>query len=328
MEQKIEWTGALQKYMPTHLFSALSAMKREVSVRVEEIRLRAQRPLMIYTAERGYCVGEYGRLSATEGIIVTEDDTEKTLHALTGRSPYAYEDEISQGFLTLESGIRAGLSGNALMASGSVRTFKTVGGINFRIPRAATGIARRLLPYISDGCKLFSTLIISAPRLGKTTLARDIARCAGSGIGVAPVRVSLIDERSELAAGVYGRPLFDVGRETDVISNIPKHIGVFMALRALSPDVIITDEIGRSDDLEALKEAANGGVIMIATAHAPDFESLKSRLFFQKLCGESLFDSYVVLSAAMGRITIEQIHDSAGRARLQSPMLLKCAEAV
>lgn len=328
MEQKIEWQEALQKYLPAKIYSALNEIRKDIAVNVEEIRLRARRPLMIYTCDKGYCVKETGALSETDGITVSENDTEQTLQAITGRSPYAYKDEISMGYITLESGIRAGLSGSALQCSGIVRAFKTVGGINFRIPRAAAGIARRLLPFISDGKNLFSTLIISPPRLGKTTLARDIARCAGSGIGLAPSRVSLIDERQELAACIYGRPLFDVGRETDVISNVLKHTGVFMALRSLSPDVIVTDEIGRSDDLEAIKEVANSGVVMIATAHAPDFHSLKNRLFFKRLYDENLFDSYVVLSASLGRITVAQIYDADGQGRLISPMLLKSREAV
>ena len=72
---------------------------------------------------------------------------------------------------------------------------------------------------------------------------RDIARSAGSGLGLSRSKVSVIDERQELAAAEYGEPLFDVGTETDVISNVAKAAGVFMALRALSPDVIVTDEI-------------------------------------------------------------------------------------
>lgn len=323
MEQKIEWTGALEKYLPAAIYGALTAIRKDIAASIEEIRLRSQQPLMVYTCQRGYCVGESGRLSETEGLTVSEDDTDQVFHAITGRSPYAYEDEIRQGFLTLESGIRAGLAGSALLKNGGVRTFKSVSGINFRIPRQVTGVARRLLPLISDGTNLFSTLIISAPRLGKTTLARDIARCAGSGIGLAPARVAVIDERQELAASIYGSPLFDVGRETDVISGIYKHTGVFMALRSLSPDVIVTDEIGKADDLDALKEVINGGVVMIATAHAPDFDSLVKRLFFKQLCDERLFDSYVVLSGELGRITVAQIHDSAGRHCLAAPMLLK-----
>lgn len=328
MEQRIEWLDALCKYLPDCLLGALKSINENTAKCVEEVRLRVSRPLMIYTCDKGYCVSEFGSLSETQGIIVSESDTEQVLQAITGRSPYAYRDEINQGYITLKSGIRAGLAGSALISNGSIKAFKTIEGINFRIPRESFGIAKTLLPFISDGSRLYSTLIISPPRLGKTTLVRDIARCAGNGIGLAPCRVSLIDERQELSACSYGSPLFDVGRETDVISNVLKHTGVFMALRSLSPDIIVTDEIGRNDDLEAIKEVANSGVVMIATAHAPDFNSLRNRLFFKKVCDENLFDSYVVLSASLGRITVEQIYDSSAQERLKTPILLKSRRAV
>jgi stage III sporulation protein AA len=283
---------------------------------------------MIYTAERGYCVGADGRVGSLSGLIVTEKDIEQTYMAITGKSPYAFEDDIRQGFLTLDSGIRAGLSGSGMMTGDRLKMYKSISGINFRIPREMTGICKGLLPYISDNGRLVNTLIISSPKLGKTTIARDIARSAGSGIGLAPCKVSLIDERQELAASLYGTPLFDVGRETDVISGVLKHIGVFMSLRSLSPDVIVTDEIGKSEDLEALKEVANSGVVMIATAHAPDLESLQNRLFFRQVFEAQLFDAWVVLSASLGRVTVQQVHDAAGKPRLASPFRLSDGKAV
>jgi stage III sporulation protein AA len=114
-----------------------------------------------------------------------------------------------------------------------------------------------------------------------------------------------------------------VGVETDVISGVPKHEGVFMALRALSPDVIVTDEIGKSADLEAMREVTNAGVVMVTTAHAPDLECLLKRLFFRQIFDEKLFDAYVVLSAALGRITVAQIHDRFGQGLLKEPFRLK-----
>lgn len=328
MERKIAWSGALKKYLPQAIFTALAAMDTTIASAIEEIRLRTMRPLMVYSCDKGYCVSADGGLSDSNGLFVSEDDVEQTFNALTGQSPYAYEDEIRLGFLTLPSGIRAGLAGSALMAGGSLRTYKTVSGINFRIPREAKGIAAGLLPYVSKDGYLQSMLIISPPRLGKTTLARDIARCAGSGVNIKPSRVTVVDERQELAASVYGRPLFDVGRETDVISGVLKHMGVFMALRSLSPDVIVTDEIGKSDDLEALREVANSGVVMVSTAHAPDFESLQNKLFFKKICDERMFDAYVVLSAALGRITVSQIHDRMGQECLENPFKLIASEVL
>lgn len=323
MNGKINWKESLKKYLSYRTFAALSKIDAETSSSIEEIRLRVDKPLMAYTCDKGFCVCSDGSLQECGDIVLDDTEVEQTFSAITGKSPYAYQDEIRQGFLTLESGIRAGLAGSAVISDGNVQTYKSISGINFRIPHEATGISKNLLPFISINQCLVNTLIISAPKLGKTTLARDIARCAGNGIGLVPCKVSLIDERQELAASLYGRPLFDVGVETDVISNIAKHIGVFMALRALSPDVVVTDEIGREKDLEALREVANSGVTMITTAHAPDLKSLLNRMFFQRIFEERLFDAYVVLSATLGRITIEQIHDRIGQEVLKEPFLLK-----
>ena len=322
-----DWKSALKKYLPKEIFAALNGIDEHVSLRVEEIRMRSARPLMVYTAEKGYCVGTDSRLQDNRGMFISEAQVEQIFHAITGRSPYAYEEEIRQGFLTLSSGIRAGLAGSAVIHAGDIKTYKSVNGINFRIPREVLGISKKLLPYISKDRSLVNTLVISAPKLGKTTLVRDVARCAGSGIGLIPCKVSLIDERQELAACIYGQPLFDVGTETDVITGVVKHIGVFMALRALSPDVIVTDEIGKSADLEALREVANGGVVMITTAHAYDFESLLYRLFFKKIFDERLFDAYVVLGSSLGRITVAQIHDALGKPLLEKPFALSSEES-
>jgi stage III sporulation protein AA len=328
MKQMIEWLDVLERYLPVQIHTALAAVQSGILPFVEELRMRADRPLMIYTSERGYCVSTDGSISEANGLKVREEDIEQCFSAITGKSPYAYEDEIRQGFLTLSSGIRAGLSGNAMLTGGMLRTYKSVSGINFRIPRQVTGICRDLLPFITKQNNLVNTLVISSPKLGKTTLARDIARCAGNGLWLPSCKVTVIDERQELAATHDGSPLFDVGRETDVISGVLKHIGVFMALRSLSPDVIVTDEIGKSDDLEALKEVANSGVVMVATAHAPDLESLLKRLFFKELFNAQLIDAYVVLTAALGRITVSQVFGSQGQPMLKSPFLLKNQEAV
>ena len=317
------WKDTLRRCLPERIFSALCAVEKGTARRIEEVRLRTCRPLMVYTSEHGCCVAADGRLSVNDGMEVTQADMEQTFSAVTGHSAYAYENELKQGFLTLAGGIRAGFAGSAVVSAGEVKTYRGIGGINFRIPCHATGICNGLLPYISKHGQLRSTLILSAPKLGKTTLARDIARSAGSGIGIERSKVSLIDERLELAAAEYGEPLFDVGIETDVVSGVSKAAGVFMALRALSPEVVVTDEIGRSEDLEALREVANAGVVMITTAHAPDLESLLERMFFRKVFEERMFDAYAELSAELGRITVRQVYDALGQGLLTAPLKLE-----
>ena len=322
MNEKIKWKDVLKKYFPDKINKALSTIDEFTADKVEEIRLRANQPLIIYTCEKAI------RLPFDEPLIITSTDIADVFSAATGKSHYAYREEISQGFYTLESGVRLGLSGSVLTSDDSVSSFLNICGINIRIPRQKKGIARQLLNHIKDEESLCNTLIISAPKLGKTTLARDIARCAGSGDGISARKVSLIDERQELSGIKSGAAQFDIGEQTDVLANVPKYKGAIMALRALSPDVIVTDEIGRSEDLEAIREAANSGVKMIATAHSSSFESLLKRLFFERVFKEQMFERYVLLSATFGRITIENIYDENGSTMLEAPFRLECEDAV
>jgi len=327
MKCEMDWRAALQKYLPDRVIAALCAIDHCTAAHTEEIRLRIGRPLMVYTSEKGYCVSNNGLAGTGAGVVLRGGEMDAVFGAITGKSAYAFADDIKNGFITLEGGIRAGLAGSAAMCSGQVQAFRHIGGINFRIPRQVTGIARGLLPLISQNGMMQNTLIVSAPGLGKTTLVRDISRSLGDGDGIDSAKVTVIDERSELAACDGANPRFDIGRETDVISGAAKHHAVFTALRSLSPHVIVTDEIGKAEDLGALREAANSGVITVATAHAPCLKGLLHRLFFRQVFDEQLFERYVVLSGEMGRITVAQVHDRLGNALLQAPVKLSAPDA-
>ena len=132
--KNLVWKPILGRCLPERIFAALLKVDESTSRRIEEIRLRTSRPLMIYTSEQGFCVGMDGRLSDTSGMIVTPEDMDQTFGAVTGKSAYAYENELGQGFLTLAGGIRAGFAGSAVISGGAIKTYRGIGGINFRIP--------------------------------------------------------------------------------------------------------------------------------------------------------------------------------------------------
>ncbi|MDP3486426.1 MAG: ATPase, T2SS/T4P/T4SS family, partial [Bacillota bacterium] len=147
------------------------------------------------------------------------------------------------------------------------------------------------------------TLVISPPQAGKTTLLRDIAR----QLSDKGQRVCIVDERSEIAGCYNGCPQLDVGLRTDVMDGCPKAEGMLMALRALSPDVIITDEIGRAEDAAAIEEALNSGVRVIASAHGSTYEEVAARPNLSTLLQRGLFQRVVILSNRRGPGTIEYI---------------------
>jgi stage III sporulation protein AA len=121
------------------------------------------------------------------------------------------------------------------------------------------------------------------------------------------LNIVVIDERSEIAGCFQGEPQLDVGPRTDVLEGCPKAMGIVMAIRALSPQVLITDEIGRYEDVQAVEECLNAGVRIITTAHASSLEDLKRRPVLQKIFSQQSFHVVVILSRRKGPGTIEKI---------------------
>ena len=150
--------------------------------------------------------------------------------------------------------------GKVVLDKGEIKTMRDISGFNIRIAREKKGVALPVLPYLLDKGRYLNTLIISPPQCGKTTLLRDLARVISYGnVHLSGKKVSIVDERSEIAACVSGVPQRDVGPRTDVLDTCPKAEGIMMLIRSMSPDVIIADEIGRPEDVAAVGEHSMPG---------------------------------------------------------------------
>jgi stage III sporulation protein AA len=287
------WNSVLA-WMPATLRTALSAVPSHIASKAEEIRIREGRPLEVGFAGGFIFVDGNGRITDDPGLGYrpTRDDCLKLLDMATNHSLYTMEEQLRRGYITVEGGHRIGLAGRAVLERGAVRGLKEIGGFNIRIAREARGCAEGLLPGLWDAKRnaLASTLIVSPPQRGKTTLLRDLARI------VAQTRkVGIVDERSEIAACVNGRPSFDVGPRTDVLDACPKAEGMMMMIRALSPEVIIVDEIGREEDAAAVLEALHAGIAVVATAHGLDLEDVRERPTLSSLLRARAFGRIVSL---------------------------------
>jgi stage III sporulation protein AA len=253
-------------------------------------------------------------------VACTEDEWAAAVRLVTQCSVYALERELSAGFITLPGGHRVGLVGRAVLDGNEVRTQTELSSMNYRVARQIVGVADRLMPYVlsADRARVLNTLILSGPGLGKTTLLRDIARqlstgwgCdgrSGEGIGImAGFKVGIVDERSEIAACNQGVLQNELGPRADVIDGCPKAAGIMMMIRSMSPDVVVTDEVGRQEDANALEEASRCGVAVIATAHALDQEDAARRPVLRDVMARGAFDRVVVLGRSLGLGTCERI---------------------
>ena len=245
--------------------------------------------------------------------IVTKEDIEETFQIICKYSVHSFIDDIKKGFITLRGGHRIGIVGKVIIENGQVKNIKHISSLNIRISREIKGCSKKVLKHvIKNKNQINNTIIISPPQCGKTTILRDIVRNISNGnreYGFKGVKVALIDERNEIGGSCMGIPQLDVGIRTDIMETCPKDLGIMMVLRSMSPDVIVTDEIGNESEIKALYTALNGGVSLITTVHGDSIEDIQNREELRRLLDGNLFKKAIILSSRNGPGTVEKIYD-------------------
>jgi stage III sporulation protein AA len=272
---------------------------------VYELRIKIGKPILVYS--------KYGE--SIINYISTKEDMKSIMQKVSNYSLYAYEEDIRQGFITIKGGHRIGIAGECVMEKGEVKTIRNISSVNIRICREVIGCSNKVMKYITSAYKVYNTIIISPPKCGKTTILRDIARNISSGmpsLGIAGKKVAVIDERSEIGACYFGIPQSDLGIRTDVLDNCLKREGLIMAIRSLSPEVLICDEIGTKGDVEALIMAFNSGVNIITTIHGFTIEDLYKRRVLSDLLDNEILERVIILSNRNGIGTVENVYSIKG----------------
>lgn len=295
--QETKIMNLITKYFPKHIKEALedNISEEEVNI-IEEIRIRINLPIIVKLAEK-------------EKIIdykVSTEDINYIFQKICENSIYAYQNQIANGFVTIKGGNRVGIVGTAVVQNGKVTNLNYVSGLNFRIAQEIIGCSNKIMPNIIRGETIYNTLIIAMPGMGKTTLLRDIIRNLSNGFtdGNTKIKgqnISVIDERGEISATYRGGSQNELGIRTDVLNDIPKAIGMKMAIRSMAPQIIAADEIGSVDDVNAIQYAICCGIKGIFTAHGNSVEDVKKNTELKSLIDNKIFEKFIIIKKEDGR---------------------------
>ena len=272
------------------MYAVLKNAPSVVTSTAQEIVLRADRPLCVECSDKRYYFTQSGCVTDTlfdsSMVVATKRSLFDTFQNICSYSVYSRQQEINSGFVTIKGGHRAGICGTAVKNNGDITNIKDITTINIRIAREIKGCSDELYKKVKP---LGGILICGAPSSGKTTLIRDYARRLSY-----EYKVSLIDERSELASTVMGSFQNDVGM-CDVFDGYIKSEAITQAVRSMSPDIIVCDEISTPADVSALTYGLNSGVAFVATMHADSLETLKKRAFAKEILKTEAFSQLVFL---------------------------------
>ena len=279
--------------------------------KINEIRLRLNKKIVICIGNKSYFLSSEGLTGNIEKAMSADKPLiDEIFKRACENSVYAFSNEIRSGFITTKGGIRIGLSGEGVYDKNELRTLKNINSLTIRIPREVKGCSANVLPYFFDG-RFLNTLIISPPGCGKTTFIRDIVYTLSQKNYC--YNVLIVDERFEIANCFNGVSTLDVGNFADILSGTNKDYAFENGIRSLRPDIIVTDEICNKQDYNAVLNASNSGVNIIASIHASNIEDLKYKLDFEPVLKNKVFSRFVVLSSRDGPGTIEGIYDEGMR---------------
>lgn len=296
----------LSKIFPSNLYSLI--IDKINFSQLNEIRLRVDKPIIVYLGGQAYFLSENGiTTSIGSSIICKKEDIDNVIFRASECSLYAVNEQIKRGYLTINEGIRIGISGTTVCDNKEIKTIKNFNSLVIRIPHKIKGCSLTAFRYILENNCLHNTLVISPPGAGKTTFLRDfISQLSQRNICL---NVLVLDERGELAAITdNGRSILD-SNFTDVLSFISKSDGFLYGIRSLNPNLIVCDEIGAEEDIEAIEYACNCGVSVMASIHAGSISELRQKPNFERLLSKKLFERYIVLSSREGPGTYEGIYD-------------------
>lgn len=269
---------------------------------LQEIRIRLDKPVELIFDEHSEWI---------EDFRPTQGDTVYLMNQLSEFSLYRMEEELREGYITIEGGHRVGLAGKVNTLGGEVKAIQHITFLNIRIAKEKIDAAKPFMPFIYKRGYV-NTLLVGAPQSGKTTIIRDMARLIANNREREGKKVGIVDERSEIAGSIKGVPQHTLGVRTDVMDACPKAEGMMMMIRSMSPEVLIVDEIGSEKDVTSLMEAIHAGVTIICSIHANSLDELKNRPSLAPLFHNEVFKRIILLERGRKPGKINAIYNQDG----------------
>ncbi len=289
----------LEKILPEKFYNII---KDKINLKaVNEIRLRADRPVILDIGGKQMFLGENGvTTNIKSALFSSKIMIEDVIFRASECSIYSVNEQIKRGFIVTDDAIRIGIGGNLIEENGKLKTMTNFSSVNIRIPHIVKNCSLNAFPYIFKNNQVLNTLVISAPGCGKTTFLRDFVYQLSERMMMQ--NVLLLDERGELDVGINSN-------FTDKIAFSSKKIGFENGIRSLAPDIIVTDEVGQEDDIDAIEYASGCGVKILASSHCDDIETFSKKSLFKKLIDQKIFKRFVLLSKRNGPGTLEGVYD-------------------
>lgn len=276
---------------PKYLSDAFNSLESSVISMITEIRLRRNKPLMIYVKNVPYFISIGSKLvknNSSPVIIVDNESFDFITDRLCNHSYHTNMHTMVDGYITAKNGSRVGIAAHASYKDGVINSVRNISSLNIRISHEIKGCCRDVLNalYLTDT----PSIIVAGPVMsGKTTFLRDFSRMLSSGFNGRYLKVAVVDEREEISSG------FDVGVNTDILTGFEKYKGIEIATRTLSPDIIVCDEIGSQAELDAVEYGFSTGVSLAVSIHIKDPCQLLVNHIARRLIGTEQFDYAVIL---------------------------------
>lgn len=273
-----------------------------IKKQVFDIRVRRDGPVVLYGKHTYYLRRNGGVTRAQEDnlYLCSEGELKQLFLRCCDQSVFSHEREISQGYVVALGKYRVGICGTAVLEGERVKTLRDITSMIFRIPREIPGCARQI--FCSGVPVEEGLLLVGPPSSGKTTLLKDIIVSLAQGIYGAPRRVVVLDERGELSQSGTA--------DIDFLCGYPKGFGLETAIRMLSPEFLVCDEL-TDRELKVVKKSVFSGAPLVATVHGR-YSSFFERPLCRELLKTGAFHTLVFLKDRSQPATIEKIETVRG----------------